>query len=370
MVLRSVRYLFVPSSSQLSTHARHQANTSPYQVRSLALEYRNSALARSTSATTPFLIYLTSRNHDRGERALSELQTNDQALQDAAVLTRDGGNVELRYKQLDVGEDDSILDFVNFLHAEHKEGMDILVNNAGVALDADGFSTSHRPAIRSCSPSSLSSLILSTAPDNVATTLRTNYHAPLTLSLRLLSLLRLSSTPSTPSRITNLSSLLSKLSTPKYSPRIIAAFRAAVAAGSIADVTDLMAGFEDAVAIEAAHQGEERAKVEGQGWPRSAYAVSKAGVTAVSVILGREELRKAGRGKRGDAEGGAVLVNACCPGFVSTDMTNNRGRKTAERGAQTPVKLALGDLRGSGGEFWERGEVSVWDTAGELEDVS
>ena len=41
-------------------------------------------------------------------------------------------------------------------------------------------------------------------------------------------------------------------------------------------------------------------------------------------------------------------------------MTKGRGRKTPDQGAQTPVKLALGDLGGKSGEFWEHEEVSQW----------
>ena len=46
-----------------------------------------------------------------------------------------------------------------------------------------------------------------------------------------------------------------------------------------------------------------------------------------------------------------VLVNSCCPGYVSTDMTNNRGAKTVDEGARTPVLLACGDIGGIAGEF-------------------
>jgi carbonyl reductase 1 len=68
------------------------------------------------------------------------LLAEDTALRDAKVLRRDGGHVDIRYKQLDVSEDGSINDFVTFLRNEHKEGIDILHNNAGVALDGFGQS--------------------------------------------------------------------------------------------------------------------------------------------------------------------------------------------------------------------------------------
>jgi carbonyl reductase 1 len=36
-----------------------------------------------------------------------------------------------------------------------------------------------------------------------------------------------------------------------------------------------------------------------------------------------------------------IAVNACCPGWVATDMSSNRGTKTPAEGADTPVWLAL-----------------------------
>ena len=124
----------------------------------------------------------------------------------------------------------------------------------------------------------------------------------------------------------------------KYSPALRARFRAAA---SVADVTALMEDFRAAVAA-----GEERA----QGWPSAAYAVSKAGLTAVTGVLAREE-RERGRG---------VLVNSCCPGYVRTDMTRGGGMKSVDEGAQTPVMLAVGEVGGRLGEFWQGERVVEW----------
>lgn len=72
---------------------------------------------------------------------------------------------------------------------------------------------------------------------------------------------------------------------------------------------------------------------EREGWPDSAYGVSKLGVTVLTRILARqlEEKRKADR----------ILLNACCPGWVKTDMAGDQGSRTVEQGAETPVYLAL-----------------------------
>ncbi|XP_018654148.1 putative carbonyl reductase [Schistosoma mansoni] len=67
-----------------------------------------------------------------------------------------------------------------------------------------------------------------------------------------------------------------------------------------------------------------------KGWVSSAYAVSKIGVTKASFIFG-EMLKDDPR---------RIVVNSCCPGFVDTDMTDHKGVKTTDEGADTPFYLA------------------------------
>ncbi|NXU61174.1 CBR1 reductase, partial [Horornis vulcanius] len=72
---------------------------------------------------------------------------------------------------------------------------------------------------------------------------------------------------------------------------------------------------------------------EKEGWPNTAYGVSKIGVTVLSRIHARllNEQRK----------GEHILLNACCPGWVRTDMAGPKATKSPEEGAETPVYLAL-----------------------------
>lgn len=52
-------------------------------------------------------------------------------------------------------------------------------------------------------------------------------------------------------------------------------------------------------------------------------------------------------------------VNACCPGYVDTDMSSHRGIKTPLQGADTPVWLALLAPQGTSARFFsERKEES------------
>ncbi|KAK3523946.1 hypothetical protein QTP70_016761, partial [Hemibagrus guttatus] len=72
---------------------------------------------------------------------------------------------------------------------------------------------------------------------------------------------------------------------------------------------------------------------EAQGWSKTAYGTSKIGVTVLSRIQARvlDETRP----------NDGILLNACCPGWVRTDMAGSNAPKSTEEGAETPVYLAL-----------------------------
>lgn len=86
------------------------------------------------------------------------------------------------------------------------------------------------------------------------------------------------------------------------------------------------------------------------GFPSAAYAVSKAGEIAMTKVV-------AGLEAEG---GGGRLVNACCPGYVRTDMTRGGGVKTVDEGARTPVMLAMGEFGGVNGGFWQGEREIEW----------
>lgn len=177
-------------------------------------------------------------------------------------------------------------------------------------------------------------LILPLALDNnvVAQTLQCNYHGTLLATRALLPLIRPSG------RLVNMSSMVGHLNS-KYSPSIRDRF---ATSKTVEDVTTLMDAFTAAV-----KEGKEKE----MGWPSAAYAVSKSGVTGMTRAIALEH---------GGDEGGGVLVNSCCPGYVDTDMTKHRGSKTVDEGAMTPVMLAVGDIKGVKGEFWQNEKVLEW----------
>jgi len=68
------------------------------------------------------------------------------------------------------------------------------------------------------------------------------------------------------------------------------------------------------------------------GFPNSAYGMSKVGVTALTFVQQRLF----------DVDtGDDIIVNVCCPGYVTTDMTSHKGQLTIDEGALTPLYLAL-----------------------------
>jgi carbonyl reductase 1 len=166
----------------------------------------------------------------------------------------------------------------------------------------------------------------------VKKTLETNYYGTLEATQDFLPLIR------DGGRLVNVSSMSGKLN--KYSDDIRNAFLQA-AKTDVPAVTVLMERFKSAVA-----EGKEKQA----GFPSAAYAVSKAGETAFTKVVAMEE-EKRGRG---------VLVNACCPGYVKTDMTRGGGAKTPDQGAQTPVMLALQDIGGKAGGFWSDEREVEW----------
>lgn len=73
-------------------------------------------------------------------------------------------------------------------------------------------------------------------------------------------------------------------------------------------------------------------------------------------------------------ENPGLLVNACCPGWIETEMgwsvTSGRTKppKTPEEGAIIPVRLAVGDIGNVTGKYWanpnmrsrDDGQVMEW----------
>lgn len=268
-------------------------------VRQLALQYPN-----SPSNNGPLLVYLTARNEERGKSALDAIN-GDPAIKQAKALRRHGGLTDIQYLALDIDDEKSMDHFTTFLKEQHPEGIDFLINNAAVAKQ--GF-------------------------DNtvVRDTLHCNYYGTYYIMQRVLPLVK------DGGRLVNVASTSGLLNS-KYSDSIRSRF---LNAKKPEDIARLMEDFTSAVAG-GTHE---------KDWPSAAYAVSKAGVIGITKVLARDYKQA----------GSKVLINACCPGYVKTDMTRGGGVKTPDQGAQTPVMLAIQNVEGTSGEFWQDEKIIDW----------
>ena len=164
----------------------------------------------------------------------------------------------------------------------------------------------------------------------VKTTLDCNYYKTMEASHKFLPLLKPTG------RLINVASASGHLD--KYSDEVRARF---LSAKTENDITSILQDFHSAV---------EAGKEKEAGFPSAAYAVSKAGLIGATMALARAEKEK----------GSKVLINCLCPGYVNTDMTKGNGTKTPDEGAQTPVMLALSDIKGVTGEFWQNEKPIKW----------
>nr|XP_039336347.1 carbonyl reductase [NADPH] 3 isoform X1 [Saimiri boliviensis boliviensis] len=236
------------------------------------------AIARELCRQFSGDVVLTARDVARGQAAVQQLQAE---------------GLSPRFHQLDIDDLQSIRALRDFLRKEYG-GLNVLVNNAGILRDFDPIPFDVKAEL----------------------TLKTNFFATRNVCNELLPLMK------PHGRVVNISSLQCLRAFENCSEDLQEKFRSETL--TEADLVDLMKKFVEDTKNEV-HERE--------GWPNLPYGVSKLGVTVLSRILARhlDEKRKADR----------ILMNACCPGRVKTDMNKEFGTRTVEEGAETPVYLAL-----------------------------
>ena len=238
--------------------------------------------------TEGFRVILTSRDEGKGREALRELSTRRL---DAACVV------------LDVSDAASVERFAERVKAE-AQPIDVLVNNAGVALD--GFD-----------------------PEVVRRTLSVNLYGAMQVTDTLLPLL------STDAKIVMVSSGLGELSC--FSSTLRTEFEnPALTREGLRELTE---SFVQSVAAD---------RHTRDGWPSSAYRVSKVGLNAFTRIVAR------------DLSGSGTLVNAVCPGWVRTAMGGAGATRTVEEGARSIVWAAMLGADGPTGGFFRDGRPIDW----------
>ncbi|XP_074156776.1 carbonyl reductase [NADPH] 1 [Sminthopsis crassicaudata] len=245
-------------------------------------------------------VILTSRDVSRGQEAVKKLKEE---------------GLNPLFHQLDIDDQQSIQTLGKYLK-ERYGGVDLLVNNAGMAFkvaDTTPF------------------------PVQAEVTMKTNFFGTRAVSAELLPLIK------PQGRVVNVSSMVSLRSLKNCSPELQQKFRSNTITED--ELVGLMNKF-----VEDTKKGVH----EKEGWPNSAYGVSKIGVT----VLSRIHARQLNEQRKGDN----ILLNACCPGWVRTDMAGPKATKSPEEGAETPVYLALlpPNVTEPHGQFVMEKKVEKW----------
>jgi len=257
------------------------------------------AIVRALCKQFDGLVYLTARNEELGLKAVKELENE---------------GLKPAYLQLDIDNQESINNAAAFIKQKHG-GLDILINNAAIAFKVADTTPFHTQAEIS---------------------IRINFYGTLNVCNSFFPLLR------SHARVVNVSSRagpLSAIKDEKIRHKLT---------NDNATTDDIIQVLERFV------QASKENKHQELGFPNSAYGTSKIGVTALTRVQQRL-LQK-------DATRSDIIVNACCPGYVATDMSSFKGHLTIDQGAITPVYLALIPENASGprGEFVADKQVQKW----------
>jgi NAD(P)-dependent dehydrogenase (short-subunit alcohol dehydrogenase family) len=233
-------------------------------------------------------VILTARNENSGKAA-------------ARSVSAETGR-EVQFRLLDVADPSSIAALAGSLREEGRK-LDVLVNNAGITMD--GFD------------------------EHVARqTIDTNFYGPLRVTEALLPMIADGGAVVMVSSGAGALSILSRDLRRRFSDPSL----------TQQGLLELVEGFVEAVRRERHSQ---------EGWPSSAYGVSKAALNALVRLMAP---RLAGR---------AIRINAVCPGWVRSDMGGPGAPRTLRQGAASILWAVLLEEGPTGG-FFRDGRPIPW----------
>jgi len=228
-------------------------------------------------------VYLTARDEGRGLEAVEGLKKE---------------GLDPKFHALDITSMDSIKKFKEDMASTHG-GIDVLVNNAGMAFKNSATDPFHVQAEE---------------------TNKTNYFGTMDFCNAVFPLLRKGA------RVVNISSCCGFLPKIRGKEPMATELRAKLASKDLTqdELSSLINKFIELTKSDTHFEN---------GWPNSAYDVSKVAVSALSRIQQREL-----NSSRPEDD---IIVNHVHPGYVDTDMTSHKGPLKPEEGAKAATWLAL-----------------------------
>uniref|UniRef100_A0AC34GA85 Carbonyl reductase n=1 Tax=Panagrolaimus sp. ES5 TaxID=591445 RepID=A0AC34GA85_9BILA len=206
------------------------------------------------------ITYLTARDESRGKAAIEKLEQS---------LAKDKKG-EIRFHQLDIEDAASCQKLADYLKKTH-DGIDVLVNNAGFAFGFDAKES---------------------AEEQAKVTIGINYYGTKLVSSKLIPIIR------SGGRVVNVCSSMGIMKG-QFDQKHIEKLKNA---SSEKEIDEFVEEY-----TQAARDDNRKEK----GFPESSYRVSKAAAIALTLLHHRQYSNR------------GINFYACCPGYVSTDMTNH-----------------------------------------------
>lgn len=247
------------------------------------------------------IVYLTSRNRERGEQAVQSLNAE---------------GLRPEFQVLDIGDDISVDNLRDFMVKRHG-GLDVCIHNAGILFPKED-----------------------TTPyaERARATVKTNYFDAVKVCDTILPVMK------SGGRFVILSASLSLIALQGCRKDVQKFFTS----------NDLTQDDLNAKMMEFVEKAQTGSPKE-FGFDEHAYGMSKLGVNAFTRLTAK---RVNDYGQNG------ILINCCCPGWVRTSMGGENAAFSPDQGAQIPVMLAMLPDSSSNsdpnGEFYRRRKIIRW----------